>query len=129
MKTNVKKLWSDKKRILGMPISFTTYSLSDDRLFVDKGLVRLQSDEILLYRVRDLSVSQTLGQRIFGVGSIIVQSSDKTSPVLEIRNIKTPFDVKELLHQHVEKMKLERRMRVGEILEDGHEYAEDLDND
>ena len=48
MKTNVKKLWSDKKRILGMPISFTTYSLSDDRLFVDKGLVRLQSDEILL---------------------------------------------------------------------------------
>ena len=128
-KTNVKKLWSDKKRILGMPISFTTYSLSDDRLFVDKGLVRLQSDEILLYRVRDLSVSQTLGQRIFGVGSIIVQSSDKTSPVLEIRNIKTPFDVKELLHQHVEKMKLERRMRVGEILEDGHDYAEDLDND
>ena len=129
MKTNVKKLWSDKKRILRMPISFTTYSLSDDRLFVDKGLVRLQSDEILLYRVRDLSVSQTLGQRIFGVGSIIVQSSDKTSPVLEIRNIKTPFDVKELLHQHVEKMKLERRMRVGEILEDGHDYAEDLDND
>ena len=129
MKTNVKKLWSDKKRMLGMPISFTTYSLSDDRLFVDKGLVRLQSDEILLYRVRDLSVSQTLGQRIFGVGSIIVQSSDKTSPVLEIRNIKTPFDVKELLHQHVEKMKLERRMRVGEILEDGHDYAEDLDND
>ena len=129
MKTNVKKLWSDKKRILGMPISFTTYSLSDDRLFVDKGLVRLQSDEILLYRVRDLSVSQTLGQRIFGVGSIIVQSSDKPSPVLEIRNIKTPFDVKELLHQHVEKMKLERRMRVGEILEDGHDYAEDLDND
>ena len=129
MKTNVKKLWSDKKRILGMPISFTTYSLSDDRLFVDKGLVRLQSDEILLYRVRDLSVSHTLGQRIFGVGSIIVQSSDKTSPVLEIRNIKTPFDVKELLHQHVEKMKLERRMRVGEILEDGHDYAEDLDND
>lgn len=129
MKTNVKKLWSDKKRILGMPISFTIYSLSDDRLFVDKGLIRLQSDEILLYRVRDLSVSQTLGQRIFGVGSIIVQSSDKTSPVLEIRNIKTPFDVKELLHQHVEKMKLERRMRVGEILEDGHDYAEDLDND
>ena len=37
--------------------------------------------------------------------------------------------MKELLHQHVEKMKLERRMRVGEILEDGHDYAEDLDND
>lgn len=126
MKTNIKKIWSDKKRILGMPISFTTYSLSEDRLFVDTGLIKLQSDEILLYRIRDLSFSQTLGQRIFGVGSVIIQSSDKTSPVLEIKNIKNAYDVKELIHENVEKMKLERRMRVGEILEDSH-TGEDLD--
>jgi len=25
-------------------------------------------------------------------------------------------------------MKLERRMRVGEILEDGHDYADDIDD-
>ena len=129
MKTNVKKLWSDKKRILGLPISFTTYSLSEDRLFIDKGLIKLQSDEILLYRVRDLSVSQTLGQRIFGVGSVIVQSSDKTSPVLEIKNIKNAFNVKEIIHENVEKMKIERRMHVGEILEDGQDFAEDFDQE
>lgn len=128
MKNNIKKIWSDKKHILGMPISFTTYSLSEDRFFVDKGLIKLQCDEILLYRIRDLSVSQTLGQRIFGVGSIIVQSSDKTTPVLEIRNIKNAYDVKELIHENVEKMKIERRMRVGEILEDGYDYADDLDD-
>lgn len=127
MKTSIQKIWSDKKRILGMPISFTTYSLSQDRLFVDQGFIKLHSEEILLYRVRDLSFSQTLLQRIFGVGSVIIQSSDKTSPVLELRNIKKAFDVKELIHENVEKMKLERRMRVGEILEDGHDYAEEDD--
>lgn len=128
MKTNIQKIWSDKKRILGMPISFTTYSLSQDRLFIDQGFIKLRCEEILLYRVRDLSVSQSLGQRIVGVGSIIIQSSDKTSPVLELRNIKNAYDVKELIHENVEKMKLERRMRVGEILEDGQDFAEDYDD-
>ena len=27
-------LWKDRKRILGMPITFTVYSLSEDRLFI-----------------------------------------------------------------------------------------------
>lgn len=128
MKTNVKKIWSDKKHILGMPISFTTYSLSEDRLFIDSGFIKQQSEEILLYRVRDLSVSRTLGQRLFGVGSVTIQSSDKTSPILELKNIKNVVDVKELIHDNVEKMKIERRMRVGEILEDGYDYADDQDD-
>lgn len=128
MKTKLKKIWSDKKRILGLPISFTTYSLSEDRLFVDKGLIKLESDEILLYRIRDLKFTQTLGQRIFGVGSVTVQSSDKTTPILVIESVKDAFDVKELIHENVEKMKMARKMRVGEILEDGQDFAEDIED-
>lgn len=60
----------------------------------------------------------TLGQRIFGVGSILLQSSDKTSPVLELKNIKNPREVKEMIHRQVEEIKVQRRMRFGEILED-----------
>ena len=44
----MKILWSDKKRILGMPISFTRYSLSEDRFFVDAGFFTRQSNEIIL---------------------------------------------------------------------------------
>lgn len=125
---SIVKIWSDKKRVLGLPISFTTYSLSEDRLFIDSGFFKKQSEEILLYRVRDLSYSQTLGQRLLGLGTVTIQSSDKTTPVVQIINIKKAFDVKELIHENVEKMKLERRMRVGEILEDGHDYADDIDD-
>lgn len=127
MPTNIVKVWSDKKRILGMPISFTKYSLSEDRLFIDKGLLNLQSEEILLYRIRDLSVSQTLPQRLFGVGTITLHSSDKTSPTLEILDIAKPHFVKELIHKNVEEMKIQRRMRVGEILEDVSDDIEDID--
>lgn len=125
MKTKLKKIWSDKKRYFGMPLSFTTYSLSEDRLFVDKGLLKLESEEILLYRIRDLKLTQTLGQRLFKVGSITVQSSDKTAPILVIENVKNAFDVKELLHENVEKMKLSRKMRVGELIDDQGEFEDE----
>ena len=98
-KDKITMKWSDRSRILGMPITFTKYSMSDDRIFCEKGLLSVKFEEILLYRVRDISMKITLGQRIFGVGSILLQSSDKTSPVLELKNIKNPREVKEMIHR------------------------------
>ncbi len=123
----IEYIWSDRKRILGMPITFTRYSLSDDRLFLETGLLNTKCEEILLYRVRDISLSITLGQRIFGVGTITIQSSDQTLPTLEIKNVKAPRDTKELIHEAVEEMKRSRRMRVGEILGNGHD-GDDYDD-
>ena len=117
-KDKITMKWSDCSRILGMPITYTKYSMSDDRIFCEKGLLSVKFEEILLYRVRDISMKITLGQRIFGVGSILLQSSDKTSPVLELKNIKNPREVKEMIHRQVEEIKVQRRMRFGEILED-----------
>ena len=64
--------WQDRKRFLGMPLSFTRYMLSEDRLFLSKGLLNVRDDEILLYRVRDISTSRSLFQRLFGVGTVTV---------------------------------------------------------
>lgn len=123
--TNLEYLWADRLRHLGLPLSFTRYALSQDRLFLETGLLSTRCEEILLYRVRDISLKISLGQRIFGVGTIIVQSSDKTMPVLEVKNIKQPRETKELIHQTVEEMKLSRRMRVGEILGDGDDEVQE----
>ena len=125
-KDKITMKWSDRSRILGMPITFTKYSMSDDRIFCEKGLLSVKFEEILLYRVRDISMKITLGQRIFGVGSILLQSSDKTSPVLELKNIKNPREVKEMIHRQVEEIKVQRRMRFGEILEDPSDAGRNL---
>lgn len=118
-------LWSDRRRCLGMPLSFTRYALSDDRLFLETGLLNTRCEEILLYRVRDISLKISLGQRIFGVGTVTIQSSDQSCPVLELKNIKNPRETKEIIHQAVEDMKIRRRMRVGEVLSDDHYHDED----
>ena len=120
--------WKDRKRYLGLPISFTRYALSHDRLFLSVGFFSVKDDDILLYRIRDISVRRTLWQRIFGVGTVTVQSSDKTHPSLELKNVKNPLRVKELLHDLVEEMKAKRRMRFGEILGSGYDENEQDDN-
>ena len=111
--------WKDRKRHLGLPMSFTRYMLSEDRLFCEKGLLNLKADEVLLYRVQDLELTMTLGQRIFGVGTVCVHSSDKTSPHLDLKNVRHPREVKELIHQNVEAAKDKRRMRSMEVMGGG----------
>ncbi len=113
--SKIVEIWHDRKRILGMPLSFTRYALSEDRLFLKRGFLNVKHDEIVLYRVRDLRVTVSLWQRIFGVGTVTVISTDKSIPELVLKNIRQPNEVKELIHEHVEKMKIERRMRVGEM--------------
>lgn len=113
---SIQYVWKDRKRILGMPITFTRYRLSEDRLFCEKGFLNLKQEEVLLYRVRDLELTMNLGQRIFGVGTICIHSSDKSLAHLDLENVKDPRNVKELIHRHVEAAKDARRMRTMEIM-------------
>ena len=120
---NIEYIWKDRKRYLGMPLSFTRYAMSEDRLFMSVGLLSIKDDEILLYRVRDIDTSRSLWQRLFGVGTITVMSSDQSMPNMVLKNVKNPMDVKEMIHSQVEEMKIRRRVRVGEIM------TTDMDND
>ena len=127
-------IWKDRKRFLGMPLSFTRYALSEDRLFLSVGFLNIRDEEVLLYRIRDITTNRSLWQRLFGVGTVNVVSSDKTLPTMVLKNIKHPMEVKELLHKHVEEMKIRRRVRVGEIMtsnfdEDEYDPDADLDDD
>ena len=112
----IEYLWKDRKRRFGLPLSFTRYSLSEDRLFCETGFLNIKADEVLLYRVRDLELTISLGQRIFGVGTVCVHSSDQSIPHLDLKNVKHPREVKELIHQKVEKAKNDRRMKSMEVM-------------
>lgn len=129
MAVTVQHLWKDRKRYLGLPLSFTRYALSEDRLFLSVGFLNIKDDEILLYRVRDIDTGRTLWQRLFGVGTVTVISSDKTMPTLVLKNVKDPVFVKELIHKQVEEMKIKRRVRLNELMSAGVDADDDLDPD
>lgn len=111
-------IWQDKKRILGMPISFTKYILEEDRLILNEGLIKSVENEIMLYRIQDITLIRTLGAKIFGVGTLEVRSSDKTHPVLFIKNIKKASSVRRTLSEYVEKERDRRRVGTHEFIGD-----------
>ena len=125
----IQYLWKDRKRYFGLPLSFTRYRLSEDRIFVEKGFLNIHVEEVLLYRVRDLELTRSLWQRIFRVGTICVYSSDKTSPHMDLVSVRDPKMVKELIYQKVEEAKTARRMRATELVDDGFEPDEERVDD
>ena len=117
---NANIIWTDKKRILGMPISFTRYSLVENpgdwsKIFVKSGFLSTTIEEINLYRVYDIKIHQSLGQKIFGVGTITLCSNDITTPVIELWNIKKPYEVRNLLAQKIEEARDEKGVRIWEV--------------
>ena len=126
MAVKISYLWKDRKRHFGLPLSFTRYSLSEDRLFYSVGLLNIRDSEVILYRVRDIDTHRGLWQRMFGVGTITVYSSDKSTPVLQLQNVKDPVFVKELIHKQVEENKSRARFRVGEVMSN---QIDDVDHD
>ncbi len=120
------ELIKERKRVLffALPLSFTTYTITEKKLIYKTGFLSTNEDEILLYRVQDMSVKRSLGQRIFGLGSIEVHSQDKTMPVLTIKNIKHVNDFRAILSENVEKEKTRRKFRSTEILDTDGDFSD-----
>lgn len=112
-----KIMWHDRRRYFGLPLSFTKYALTEDTVVLETGLLNLKEENVLLYRVLDIELLRPLVQRIFGCGTIVLHSSDQTSPELRILSVKNPKAVKEQVFQAVEEAKLRRRMRTTELLD------------
>lgn len=130
-------VWTDKKRTLfGLPLSFTRYSLTEERFFVETGFLNKKEDEVRLYRIMDVSLTRSLGQRMFGVGTIHCCSADKSMGDFDILSVKNPRDVKEMLSEMVEKERVAKRVSNREYMmhdddayddEYDHEYEDDRD--
>lgn len=108
-------LWKDRKRILGMPISFTRYIVDEDRLTLKIGLLNTQVNDVLLYRILDVKMTQSLWQKLFAVGTITLYTADKSQDQLQLKNIKHPEKVRRYLGQLIEQERESRRL-VGREL-------------
>lgn len=115
-----KMKWYDRKRLwCGLPWTFTKYGMSDDRLFVEKGLFNVRGMEVRLYRILNISIQRSLIQRIFGLGTIHLDSTDKDLSCFDIVNIKNSESVMEMISEAVEAERLMNRVASREFMSDG----------
>ena len=90
------------------------YRLYDDSLEIDTGLVSRHVDNLQLFRVRDLSLHQSVMSRILGVGDINVASTDQTTPHLTIRGVADPRGLYDALREGVARSQATRRTMIVE---------------
>lgn len=122
-------IWKDRKRpFLGLPWSFTKYELTDQKLIINKGFLNVSEEEVRLYRFVDVTMTQTLGQRIFGVGNLHCETNDRSSGNFVIELVKNPRQVKEILSDTVEAERDRKRVSVREFMADMDEST-DMDAD
>ncbi len=103
-------VWEDRKHHLWFPISFTKYSVGNGRLYVNSGFLSSREDECLLYRIIDITLVRSLGQRIFGTGTIELNTKDRSTPVIRLENIARPVEVKRMLSDLIEKEREEKKV-------------------
>ena len=124
-----KTVWKDRKRIIfGLPWSFTRYSLTEEKLIIDKGFFNRVEDEVRLYRILDITLRRSFWERIFGVGTIHCCSGDKSLGDFDILHVKHPKDVKEMLSEMVEKERNERRVGTREFIDGDGDGCDDSDD-
>ncbi len=116
---NTQILWTDRKRpIFGLPLSFTVYKLTSEKLLIESGFLSKKEEEVRLYRVMDLTLNRPLFQRIFKVGTIHCVTADKSTPEFDIKKVRNSAQVKEFLSDLVEKQRDEKRIAGREFMMD-----------
>jgi len=92
------------------------YRLTNQRLFIQKGLIAKHIEEIELFRVKDATVHQSIFQRILGFGKINILTTDDTTPRIEMIGIPNPVDVKETLRTYYRASRKREKVHVAEFI-------------
>ena len=107
--------YAERKRIVffGLPFSFTKYSIGDEKINIRRGFLSISEDDTYIYKVQYVRLLWSLGERIFGLGTIICYTGDTTDPKLELKHIKHASEIKEYLITASEEARLRRRTRYN----------------
>lgn len=94
-----------------LTIKNTKYELTTQRLRTRYGILNKEIDELELYRVRDYKLVRPFFLRIFSLGNIILETSDRSHPVVIISAISNGEELKEKLRKYVEDCRVKKRVR------------------
>lgn len=101
----------ERKRwvFLGLPFTFTKYMVKEDMITMDEGLFKTVENDCYMYKVQDVEHSQTLGEKMFGLGTVTCFTGDTTHPKLVLQHIKHSREIKDFILKQSEEIRLKRR--------------------
>lgn len=120
--------FTERKRwlFLGLPFTFTKYSIREDMITISSGLLKTIVNECYMYKVQDVQHTATLMEKLFRLGSVTCFTGDTTHPRLELIHIRNSMAVKDFILRQSEEARLKRR--TVNMLDIGSGAMEDMDD-
>lgn len=101
----------ERKRLLffGLPWTFTKYYIEEESITIKKGLLTLVEDDTYMYKVQDVRMVRSLGERIFGLSTIICYTGDVTDKELRLVHVKNGAEIKKFISEASERERRKKR--------------------
>ncbi len=109
--TEEQEMYSERKRLLffGLPWTFTKYTITPDMLTIKEGFLKTEENDCYMYRIQDVKLTATLGERLFGLGTVICYTGDVTNPEIHLLHIKKAKEIKNYILKASEEARIKKR--------------------
>lgn len=106
-----KKEYVERKRwvFFGLPFTFTKYTVTDNVITVNEGLLNTKENDCYLYKVQDVELQTSFMERIFGLGTVACYTGDNTHPQLFLSHIRNAREIKNYILEASEEARRKRR--------------------
>lgn len=103
--------FEEKKRskFFGLPLSFTKYSISEEKLTITTGFLDITEDDAYMYKIQDVRLTRSLIERMFKLGTITCYTGDTTHPELRLLRIRRSSEIKDYIMEYSEEARRKRR--------------------
>lgn len=124
--------YSERSRwlLFGLPWTFTKYEIRDNDFTIIKGFFTVRENDCYMYKISDVEITSTLLQRMAGLSTITLFTSDVTDKTIVMKNIRHGKEIKDFLLQASESARIRRRtvnmQNIGFGADDIHD-ADDMD--
>ncbi len=103
--------YQEKKRwlFLGLPFTFTKYTIGEEVITIQSGLLNTRENDCYMYKVQDVELEVSFIERICGLGTVVCFTGDTTHPTLRIEHIKNSKEIKNYILKESEEARRKRR--------------------
>ena len=103
---------------------FDNYELTNERLKHSSGVFSRSVEVMELYRIKDMRQELPFHFRLFGLSRILLETSDRTTPVVVLNAIHKGAEVSDLIRRNVEVMRDKKRVREVDLEDDEEDPTE-----